>query len=232
MRLIAGVLIAVLFVALFRVPIKKAPIVFYLLAVAGTGFYLYGVIEGLPAWMWKSFMFLFQKNIFAFGLFCVVMFIGVLKEGSALRKALMPIRGELSIIACLLSAGHMVVFGQTYLLQINAFIGASSLMYLVASFVALVAAALMVPLFVTSIRKIRASMNQTSWKRVQLLAYPFFILVFVHILFFIGPSALERGGSQLINVLCYTALFAAYGVLRIRKYAGDRKASKLSQSQQ
>jgi len=222
MRLLVGIAIALVFVTVFRLPLKKAPWIFYLVAIMFVVIYVYGVEVGLPAWMWKSFMFLFQKNILAFALFCIVMFVGVLNESSKMKKYLLPIRAELSILAGILSIGHVLVFGRMYLMQLVGPSEAWSLTYLVATGVALVAVVLMIPPFITSFRRIRTLMQPRTWKRIQTMAYPFFLLVFVHILLFIGPSALARGGSQLVNVLCYILLLVAYVVLRLRRYYLER----------
>lgn len=217
MRLLIGLVIAIAFVALFRRVIKAAPIAFYALATLAVIFYLYGAVYGLPAWLWKTVMFLLQKNIFAIALFAIVMFIGVLPNDSALRKALMPIRGELSIVACILSIGHMLVFGYAYFGRMLDEGSSLPVIYLTASFSALALACIMLPLLLTSFRTIRSCMSSHAWKRVQWLAYPFFVLTFVHIFLFIAPSSLQGGAGAAFNVLVYGFVFVCYLVLRGRK---------------
>ena len=223
MRLLIGLLIAVAFVALFKGAIRKAPVAFYALAAAAVAFYLYGVVYGLPAWLWKTAMFLLQKNIFAFSLFTVVMFIGVLPNESALRKALAPIRGELSIIACILSLGHMLVFGYAYFGRMFGLGAPLGGLYFAAALIALVVAVVMAPLFLTSFKAVRSRMSAHAWKRVQWLAYPFFLLAFAHVFLFIAPSSLQGGVGAVGNVFAYALVLAAYAALRMRKALRDSR---------
>ena len=64
----------------------------------------------------------------------------------------------------------------------------------VALALALALFALLVVLGVTSFNVVKKRMKKETWKRVQLLAYPFWGLVYVHLLLMLVPSAL-RGGA-------------------------------------
>ena len=53
--------------------------------------------------------------------------------------------------------------------------------------VALVLFALLLVLGVTSFNFVKKRMRKESWKRVQMLAYPFFLLVYAHLLLMLLP---------------------------------------------
>ena len=77
---------------------------------------------------------MYKRQLLGFALFALVMYIGALPEGSKARQMLMPIRGELSIIAAILTVGHVANYLGTYLADIlSGFAGMSAGM--VASFV-------------------------------------------------------------------------------------------------
>lgn len=226
MRLIVGLLVAVLFVATCRKAIKRVPGVFYAAAIVLVALHLYGTAYGLPVWLWKTVMFLLQKNILAFSLFVIVMFLGVLSDGSWLKRALLPIRGELSIIACILSLGHVIVFGTAYLERMAFARDLLSPFGFLAVAAAVCVVALMVPLFVTSFKIVRSRMAARSWKIVQVFAYPFFLLLFVHLALFVGPSALQGGWDPRFAMATYGFLLLAYVTLRVRKGMRDRKGHR------
>jgi DMSO/TMAO reductase YedYZ heme-binding membrane subunit len=93
-----------------------------------------------------------------------------------------------------------------------------SLTQVIATIIALVLViALMLPLMVTSFKAIRLRMPSKSWKNLQRLAYPFFALIYLHIVLFLLPSALAGSQTVAISLVIYTAVFALYLVLRIRK---------------
>ncbi|MCL2756896.1 MAG: ferric reductase-like transmembrane domain-containing protein, partial [Coriobacteriia bacterium] len=206
MRFLAGLLTAFIFTAVFRVPIRKAPYVFYLLMVLCDVLLLTRVYESLPIWLYTYFLSLFQSNTLGIGFFTIVMFVGVFKERSTPRKLLVPIRAELSIMASILTVGHVVRYGLFYLEQIfsaDALMPAFRFWGTILAFVALLP---MIPLAITSIKRIRARMSNRNWQRLQRLSYPFFGLVFVHILFFLLAPALSGNSSAIISVCAYLVI--------------------------
>ena len=164
-----------------RNPLKACPLAFYLAAIAMDVLYVYGVFFGLPRAVWSPLFVLVQKCELALALFTVVMFIGCLsREGRAYRW-LKPVRSELSIVAWFLSLGHMAVYLESYLPRL---LGSGAVSgNVVASFaLAVVLLVLLVVLGVTSFAFVKKRMRTDTWKRVQKLAYPFFALVYVHLL--------------------------------------------------
>ena len=88
---------------------------------------------------------------------------------------------------------------------------------------ALVLFALLLVLGVTSFNAVKRRMRADTWKRVQLLAYPFFGLVYVHLLLMLLPSALQGGAAAQASVAAYTAVFGTYAVLRVTRALLDRR---------
>lgn len=223
MLILWALLWAGVFVALCRTAIKRHPTLFYLSAAAVT--LLVGLIDGsfLPVWAQNAFLALFTRGAFATALWLIIMNTGALKNGSKLIKALMPIRGELSILAAILTLGHNICYGKTYFVRL--FTQASSMAWTqwTAAVISLVMIALLLPLTVTSFPAVRRKIPGKKWKRLQRSAYAYYALLYVHIMLVTMPGALAGKSSAVISVLVYTALFGAYAAFRVRKYLVQKK---------
>ncbi|MBQ8954465.1 MAG: ferric reductase-like transmembrane domain-containing protein, partial [Clostridia bacterium] len=212
--------LAALIVWLGRDFIKRRPGVCYGLASALALLSVSGLWSGAfgewPAWCARFVIPIFTKGALAMSLFFFVMFANAVPNGSAFMKRVMPIRGELSIIASILAIGHGVALGKAQLLHAleGKLDGAAGALAFIVSLALL---AVLLPLFVTSFKKIRRRMNPKAWKRLQRFAYGFYGLAFLHILLFNCRAA--RGGNTgaAVNVLAYGALFLTYAVMRGRK---------------
>ena len=178
-----AIILAVTIVGCFalRNPLKALPVAFYAAAIAIDVVYVYGVFFGLPRAIWSPLFVLIQKCELSLALFVVVMFIGCLNRG-----------GRASIVAWFLSLGHMAVYLESYLPRLlgGGEIGGNVMGAFVLAVVLLV---LLVVLGVTSFAFVKRQMSTASWKKVQKLAYPFFGLVYVHLLLMLLPSALHGG---------------------------------------
>lgn len=206
-----------------RNPLKRWPVPFYVLAVAVDVLFAAGLAFGMPRDVWAAFFLLVQKCTLPLALFVVVMYIGVLPRESRAFQWLKPVRAELSIVAWLLSLGHMAVYLESYLPRILA--GGPFDGNVVAAFaLAVVLLALLVVLGVTSFNFAKKRMRAETWKKVQRLAYPFFMLVYVHLLLMLAPAALRGGIAAQMSVAVYSAVFLAYAALRLARAARDRKA--------
>jgi DMSO/TMAO reductase YedYZ heme-binding membrane subunit len=128
----------------------------------------------------------------------------------------MPIRAELSIFASLLCVGHVIIYGRSYLDQLLSSTFAMPGIRLLATLVALLLVALLIPLTITSFKAIRARMHAQTWKRLQRLAYVFFALIYIHILFYLLPPALAGSLGAASSLTIYLALGLAYAILRVR----------------
>ncbi|MEG0015104.1 MAG: hypothetical protein RR955_05465 [Raoultibacter sp.] len=205
---------------LLRNPLRKWPWLFYVLAVAVDVLFL--AESFMPRSVWSLLLTLVQKCMLPLALFAVVMFIGVFARDSKVGSWLRPVRAELSIIAWILSLGHMTVYLMSYVPRVLA--GGSLGGNVALSFVvALVLFALLLMLGITSFNGVKKRMKADSWKRVQLLAYPFFGLIYVHVLLMLLPSALHGGVAAQVSVAVYTMVFGTYAVLRVVRAVRDRK---------
>ena len=164
-----------------------------------------------------------QKCTLSLALFFVVMAIGAFPHAGAVGKRLRPIRAELSIMAWILSLGHMCVYLASYVPRIAQGLGHSGSV-LVSLSIALLLFALLFVLGVTSFRAVKRRMTRRSWTAVQRLSYLFFGLVFVHLMLMLAPAAMSGGLEALVSAAVYTALFSGYAVARIVRAYLDAKA--------
>ena len=225
MKLLIALVITLVLTVLLKEPIRKVPWVFYILALALDIIYLTGAAldiwrgGALAAWPFV------MRGLVAISLFIIVMYLGVFSTNNKFRKWLMPIRGELSVIACILTFGHVINYLQSYLLIVLEDLGGVPATRLIAFLVAVVLLVLLIPLTITSFKTIKAKMNAASWKKLQSSAYVFFGLIYVHIAFVLGPSAFAGAREALISLISYTVIFVVYAVLRIRRAMLDKKAT-------
>ncbi|MEC4271611.1 ferric reductase-like transmembrane domain-containing protein [Adlercreutzia sp. R25] len=222
MRFIIALVLSLALVVAFAKPLKKYPIPFYLGAVALVGLYFWGVSSGMRGEAWSVFQQIIHRCALAFLLFSVVMFVGVLNEKSRLRAHLMPIRRQLSIIACILAVGHIAFYTNSYLPHlVNVFSGRIGLSFGLAAFIAL----LMIALFVTSFLAVKHRMKAAAWKAAQRLAYPFYLLTYVHLALLLMPSALSGSQVATVSIIVYSLVAGAYVVLRTCKALADHVAN-------
>ncbi|MFR0868324.1 MAG: hypothetical protein ACLSGS_04550 [Adlercreutzia sp.] len=209
-----AIILAVTIVGCFalRNPLKALPVAFYAAAIAIDVVYVYGVFFGLPRAIWRPLFVLIQKCELSLALFVVVMFIGCLNRGGRAYHWLKPVRSELSIVAWFLSLGHMAVYLESYLPRLlgGGEIGGNVMGAFVLAVVLLV---LLVVLGVTSFAFVKRQMSTASWKKVQKLAYPFFGLVYVHLLhaFALVSMAAPPPGLGGVYRWCSSAMPSAGG---------------------
>lgn len=213
---------SVAFAWLFRKQIHRAPWVLYALAFLLDIALLANCLFTLPFWAVSILSPLMQKGGLGVAFFVLVMWIGVFPRNGALSKAFRPIRAELSIAACILVAGHMLVYMASYLPRFLAGMSANSAV--TTSFcIACVLLVLIVVLGATSLRAVKRHMSARSWKRLQMLAYPFYALVLVHLMLMIGPSALSGSTQSRISVAIYLVVFGGYMVCRVARAVADKR---------
>lgn len=220
MDIVLILLAAVLFTALLRKPLQRHPGIFYALAIVLDVLLVAGPSWSIPVALWRFALLFHSRCLFAFGLFAVVMFIGVLKEGSPLKQALLPVRAELSIFAALLALGHVLGFAALYLGRLLT--QAAPYTVLVVG-VAAALVVLLVPLTVTSFKAVKRRMGAATWKRLQRFAYLFWTLVFAHVLVVLGPFAALGAPGALESIAVYAVLFAMYAILRVYRALADRR---------
>lgn len=201
--------------------IKKHGTILYVVAalislcvIVGTAM---GVSGQLPQFVRTVLWAPFAWGGFATAIFVLVMFAGAVPQGSVVQKTLMPIRAELSIIASILTLGHNLSAGQTYFVFL--FTEPSKLQgtQLMATICSLIMLCIMIPLFITSFPSVRRKMQGTTWKKLQRCAYAFYALIYVHVLLLYVPKAQLGHTSAIFDVVVFSVIFMAYGVMRIRK---------------
>lgn len=218
MLILLALLLSAGFVALFHKSIKVHSKLFYLIAAAVTLVISLFDFSFLPVPIQNTMIGLFSRGAFATALWIVIMWTGALKNGSRLMKKLMPIRGELSIFAAILTLGHNFFYGKTYFVRL--FMNAASLPWtqLTAAIMSVVMILLLLPLTITSFPAVRKRMQARKWKKLQRWAYLYYGLLYAHIMLVTMPGAFGGKFSSVISVIVYTAAFLSYLCFRVRKY--------------
>ena len=228
MLFLTALFIAILIAFCLDKPLKKCPAAFYISAAVLTVASV--VITQSDINISNRFVRDYVIGIFSRGalgtaFWAVVMWAGALPTGSAPIKKLMPIRGELSITAAILTFSHIITFGVQYIT--NLINGRTGSDFVVTSIVCLAMVLIMTPLTVMSFKKIRKKMNGKTWKKIQRLAYIFYACIYVHILVLFLPKAQKGREGYFLGILVYSAVFIGYGVMRVRKhYIADKKPEK------
>lgn len=221
MSLIISLILSMVFAYGLRKPLRLHPWAFYVAALVVDALMISNAIAAVSPVVSRMLFPYLQQSVFAFGLLTVVMAVGALPEGN-LKRALRPVRGELSIVASILIAGHVVHYANPMLTRV--FFG--NMPTTTAAFwgtvLSLVLVVLLVMLAVTSFRAVRNAMSPTAWKRVQVFAYPFYLLVFCHIFAMLLPSAMSGGAKAMVNVGLYAIILLAYVVGRLVRASADR----------
>jgi DMSO/TMAO reductase YedYZ heme-binding membrane subunit/uncharacterized protein with FMN-binding domain len=219
MIFLISMILASLLIALCAKPLKQHPVPFYIAAVVISAATAVCVLCGVsfPAWVRSWILPIFSRSAFATALWVAVMWTGALPNGSALIKRLMPIRGELSILAAILTLGHNVAYGKTYFRFLFTQPARLPVNQLLAAICSVLMICIMLPLFVTSFKAVRKKMKPAAWKKLQRCAYGFYGLLYVHIMLLTVPNAASGRSGYLLTVLLYSVVFLGYGVCRILK---------------
>lgn len=213
----------IVFSIVFKRAIKSWPWAFYLLALVLDVLFVVGSFVRLPGLLHDALFLLLHKCTLATALFVVVMFIGVFKRDGHVAQQFRPIRAELSIMAWLLSLGHMAVYLASYATRLST--GVAQTNVAVSLVVALALFVLLAVLGVTSFNAVKKRMTKDGWKRLQRWAYPFFGLVYVHLMLMLLPSALRGGEVAQVSVAVYSVVFLTYAIARIARAVVDRKVA-------
>lgn len=230
MELAIALAVSVVFAFALKPAIKKAPLVFYALAlIASCVFASHMLMAAAPAFARAIYPYM-QRCLIAFGLFTIVMFIGVLPERNRIRRYLSPIRAELSIIAAFLSLGHIVNYLNAFMDKILKGFAGMSAPASASVVISIVVVALLIILTITSFNFVKAKMKPVTWKKVQRLAYVFYGLTCIHILLILAPTVSTDGGRALVSVAVYATVFLLYAALRAGRAVIDAKSRPISDS--
>ena len=222
MVLLISLLLAFLTVHFGKNTLRRHPAGWYILCAAISAAVIAFVYSGKNQAL--SGIALTLANVFLQGglagaLFIYVMYAGAVPDKSAFRKAVMPLRGQLSIMASILTLGHNIAYGKTYFVYLFTQASSLRLNVLLAACCSIVMILIMLPLFITSFLRIRRKMQPRRWKKLQRLAYAFYALMFVHVLLLNTTSAREGKWTAILNIALYSLLFLVYASLRLSRAA-------------
>ena len=203
--------------------LRKKSGIFYLMAAAALAVYLWAVFAGVKTSQYRWLTFMFQKGYLGSFFLALVMYTGALSDGNPVKRRLLPIRGELSIMSFIFYIGHIVTYLKSYLPMFGNF-GSLKPTLAASLVVAVVLTVIFVVLGVTSFKFIRSAMNSKVWKGIQRFAYVMVALLIVHIALALGLSLSTFGSVGSVDVVVYAVLVALYAVLRVYKAVSDRKA--------
>ena len=206
-------------------PLRKYSVVFYIVATVALVAYLWTVLTGINTNQYRWATFMFQKGYLGTFFLALVMFTGALPDGNAVKRHLLPIRGELSIMSFIFYIGHIVTYLKSYLPMFANF-GNLKPTLAVSLIVAIVLTILFVVLGVTSFKFIRSAMNAKVWRGIQKFAYLMVALLLVHIAMALGLSLANMGSVGSIHVVIYAIIIVIYAALRISKAVSDKKAKE------
>lgn len=223
MQFLFAIILAFIVTYLGRKVIKRYAVLFYIAAVIISVGIICFDFKDLPFWINTYIIGLFSRGVFATALWCVVMWTGAFPNGSKMIKAFMPIRGELSILAALLTLGHNIGYGKTYFIWLFTDLERMSRSQFLASILTLAMLAIMIPLTVLSFPRIRRSINAKLWKKIQRFAYLFYGMLYLHIMILCIPLARVGRSGYPFRIFIYNMIFVGYAVCRVRKWVILRK---------
>ena len=174
---------------------------------------------------------IFARGALAGALFVLVMYAGAFPPGSYGAKTFMPIRAQLSIIACILTIGHNVAYGKTYFKMLFTNAGKMQIGILIAAILSLIMIVVMLPLFITSFPFVRKKMDGKRWKKLQRLAYVFYVLLFLHVMLLTVPRAISGAEGYDITVFVYSFVFVSYFICRIYRALYKKDKEKMVRRQ-
>ena len=226
MLFIISVLIAAALSYLLRGPLKKHPAPFYIAAAVITALVSVMDFSWTSPFVRNYVIGLFSRGALAAGFWVVIMWLGALPNGSKPVKALMPVRGELSIFTAILTLGHNIGFGRTYFVRMFTSPSSMKPAQFAAGTISIIMLLIMIPLTVMSFKSVRKKMKAKTWKRVQRLAYAFYGLMYVHVMILLSSQARAGRMPARISVAAYSVVFLGYAGMRIAKALSKKKPDK------
>ena len=218
------VCIAIVFALAFFLykPIRKYGWILYIISAALAFVFAQFSFLNAPQWFKSHVIYAFQRGSLSTAFFTVVMFTALFKNGTEIKKRLMSVRAEFSIAGCFLALGHNLATGKTYFKALFLTPEKLNASQITAAIISIVLIAIMLPLFITSFRVVRKKMNAKAWKKLQRWAYPFYMLIFVHVMVLTVPLVAAGRTKYIPNLIVYSVVFVAYAVGRLWKARADR----------
>lgn len=215
--ILVSIILTLLFAYGCNTAIRKHAGLFYILAVLvvilEVLYYQTGLRDAAPEWITEYIVNPFKRGALPTAMFMVVMYMGALDAKKPSVSKLLGICGELSIIACILTLGHNIIYGKKQF--VNLFTNPSEMptQAFIASIISIIMILIMVPLMITSFKAVRKKMRAVQWKNLQRWAYVFFGLIYAHIMVLFVPKFSEK----YLDIIAYTLVFGTYAVLRVTK---------------
>lgn len=216
---------------LFTSSIKKQSYMYYSLA----GFIaiitlIYEILRITSNMKLDGFILTLEKTsirgLISISFFILVMYAGALNSKWEITRKLLSIRAELAILGSIMMLPHGIIYFVRFLiLKLPKIIseGTFPILYFTYIAIGIVGFIVMVPLFITSIKKVRRKIKGQQWKKLQRWAYLFYFLAYVHILFIL----LNEKEIDWLRFSSYTIIFASYMCLRLLKYKSSVKHKSL-----
>lgn len=157
------------------------------------------------------------RGLISISFFILVMYAGALNSKWIITKKLRSIRAELAILGCILLLPHGIVYFVRFLIiKLPKIINEGTYPVLYFSYIAvgIVGFIVMIPLFITSFKKVRFKMQGTQWKKLQRWAYLFYFLAYIHIFLIL----LNEKELDWLRISSYTIIFISYMGLKLSKY--------------
>lgn len=207
---------------LFTSSIKKHYYLYYSLA----GFIaiitsIYEILRITSNMKLEGFLLTLEKTsirgLISVSFFILVMYAGALNSKWTITKKLRSIRAELAILGSILMLPHGVIyFARFLILKLPKIIseGTFPILYFAYLAIGIIGFIVMIPLFITSLKKVRRKMQGKQWKRLQRWAYLFYFLTYVHILLVL----LNEKEIDWLRLSAYTIIFVSYMSLKLVKY--------------
>ncbi len=206
--------------------VRKYRLIIYIAVFAFTLYYVLGeYLLYTPIISGRSVTMTLAKGALSTSVFAVVAYIGVLPSNNVIVKRLRSVRTEMSVIGCILAYCQILFFANYLRLFFSGDLDTIDLWGTVCTLLLYI---LMIPLWFTSFYCVRTNMKQTTWKKVQKLAYVFYFLLWAHV--FVLYASFSGGIGELFSggdgtaVMYYTILWGVYFVLRFIKFLYDRYA--------
>lgn len=142
----------------------------------------------------------------------IVIFLGVLDPSSHLKKQMTVIRGELAIFGFILIIPHG-------LSRVNLALTGYQM-------TGLFAMILLIPLVITSFMNVRKKIKPRIWKKIHYLAYITYILIYIHLGFYLSLNLNQPYLLLNRSAYVYHALALIYLVLKWMQYQKRKSAKK------
>jgi DMSO/TMAO reductase YedYZ heme-binding membrane subunit len=224
MYLIYSLLFITVLSLFFTSAIRKNSKIFYWIAsVIASGTTIYEIFRLISDTKFQGLIFDFEKasmkGNFSIAFFVLVMFAGALNPKWSITKKLLSIRAESAILGSILILPHGIMYLVRFIVKLinNKPISALYIIYLIVGVIAFI---IMIPLFITSLKKFRRKMKHIEWKKLQRWAYPFYLLTYIHIVL----ALLNDDEIDILKLSVYSILFISYFILKLIKTHNKNKS--------